>query len=362
MQFDHDSQMNSEEGDRLIFLVSQPRTGSTLLQRILGQSQDIHTSSEAWVLLRPLWGISTGRVPGTASYDSAIAQSALEEFIAGLPDGITDYYRGCALMYSYLYKKSLQDSGRQFYLDKTPRYYTILREIAQVFPKAKFIILARNPLAVMESILRTYLKLEWAQLYRHRGDLLIAPQALIDARDSLGERALYVNYEALIANPTEIVGRICSFLGVRFDERMITSYLTDIRRWSLGDPVTIYQERNIRGDFRERWKEMLVDPQFRIAAAGYLDALGSKLVAELGYDANALQNEIAARPTCPLVKIFCVNWKTLLSSAFVEAEAHAIDCKRHSLVSRLENRIKRHWIATAQWCRTLMKRPHVPEQ
>src|SRR6516165_4829830 len=40
-----------QDGSNLIFLFSQPRAGSTLLQRILGRHPDIHTVAEPWIML-----------------------------------------------------------------------------------------------------------------------------------------------------------------------------------------------------------------------------------------------------------------------------------------------------------------------
>ena len=50
------------------------------------------------------------------------------------------------LMYSHLYNCALKDTGKKFFfLDKTPRYHYIISEIYRTFPKAKLIILLRNP-------------------------------------------------------------------------------------------------------------------------------------------------------------------------------------------------------------------------
>jgi len=55
-----------------------------------------------------------------------------------------------------LYNRALEVAGKRFFLDKTPRYYFIIPELKNVFPEAKFIILLRNPLAVLSSILNTW--------------------------------------------------------------------------------------------------------------------------------------------------------------------------------------------------------------
>jgi len=43
------------QGENMIFLISQPRAGSTLSQRMLGSHPDIYTVSEPWLMLHPLY-------------------------------------------------------------------------------------------------------------------------------------------------------------------------------------------------------------------------------------------------------------------------------------------------------------------
>ena len=44
-------------GHDLIFLISQPRSGSTLLQRMLAGHSWIQTSAETWLMLHPAYGL-----------------------------------------------------------------------------------------------------------------------------------------------------------------------------------------------------------------------------------------------------------------------------------------------------------------
>ena len=44
-------------GENLIFIISQPRSGSTLLQRMLSGNKDIKTSAETWLMLHPLYAV-----------------------------------------------------------------------------------------------------------------------------------------------------------------------------------------------------------------------------------------------------------------------------------------------------------------
>ena len=51
--------MDGKQGENLIFIISQPRAGSTLLQRILGGHPEIHTAAEPWIMLHPLYALKS---------------------------------------------------------------------------------------------------------------------------------------------------------------------------------------------------------------------------------------------------------------------------------------------------------------
>lgn len=77
--------MDAEQlSNNLIFLISQPRAGSTMLQQMLGSHPDIHTS-EPWLMLHPLYALKSDGYQ--AEYDTRLAQEAMGSFVQTLPDG-----------------------------------------------------------------------------------------------------------------------------------------------------------------------------------------------------------------------------------------------------------------------------------
>ena len=149
-----------------IFLFSLPRSGSTLLQRILASHPLICTASEPWLLLPMFYGL---RAEGTyAEYNHHSVHNALADFINALPEGRLDYLRQLNRFVTGLYQ-SVSVSGERYFLDKTPRYHLVVDEILETFPSAKFIFLWRNPLAVIGSSLETFGNGKW-RLYEYRID------------------------------------------------------------------------------------------------------------------------------------------------------------------------------------------------
>ena len=84
-----------QEGENLIFLISQPRAGSTMSQRILGSHPNIYTVSEPWILLGPLYPLHFDNFD--AEYDARLFKTAWQSFFQQLPKGEEAYYQGLRL-------------------------------------------------------------------------------------------------------------------------------------------------------------------------------------------------------------------------------------------------------------------------
>ena len=84
-----------------VFIISLPRAGSTLLQRMLGSHPQIATASEPWILL-PLLSVDR---PGSAQTDYGfdLSRKALQDFWRLLPNGRAQYVRAVGKLAQSLY-------------------------------------------------------------------------------------------------------------------------------------------------------------------------------------------------------------------------------------------------------------------
>ncbi len=288
--------MNS--GENLIFLISQPRAGSTLLQKILGGHSNIHTISEPWIALHPLVAL---RRTGVSAYHShLLAREATLNFLSYVPGGEDTYFEGVRQMLNHLYTAVLGPSGKTVFLDKTPRYYFIVPELRRVFPRARFVFLIRNPLATFASILESWVQNPlFASLYAFRTDFLhdviTAPEILASVMESPSGDDTFVRYEDLVHAPAAQIERLCKQLGVPYQSDMIEYGTGNLPHWTFGDQTTVYSERRPIAERAERWRWTLrPDTPWNGLACSYLGAIGRVTVERLGYDYDSISAALAA--------------------------------------------------------------------
>jgi len=284
-------------GEGLIFLISLPRSGSTMLQRVLGSHPDIHTTAEPWVMLHPLYALKhTGL---EAEYDASTCRQALGDFMKELPTGEEGYYTAVRKMACSLYRQATVSAGKSRFLDKTPRYFNVLPELMQAFPKAKFVLLLRNPLAVLASVLDTWFdrNIKAYESSSHFRDMLEGPRLLAEAIETFGDNLIVTRYEDVVADTQAEVHRLCEFLELPFFEPMLEYGARPAPTGECGDPQKVNVHNAPVEDYVETWKGLLSLDGIRQYAARYLDSIGDKVLSQLGYSLTTLSLELEA---CPL--------------------------------------------------------------
>jgi LPS sulfotransferase NodH len=219
--------------DRPVFIVSSPRSGSTLLFETLAKVPNVYTiGDESHALIEGIAGLhpasrefSSNRL--TAVDASAAVASALRSRL----------------------DRELRDrdgnapppDGRIRVLEKTPKNSLRVPFLARIFPEARFVYLHRDVRQTLSSMIeawqsgrfRTYPRLPgWSGL---PWSLLLVPgwreligrplaeivarqwqattQVLLDDLDELpGERWTAVRYDDFIADPQAAIGRLCARL------------------------------------------------------------------------------------------------------------------------------------------------------
>lgn len=284
-----------------IFIFSLPRSGSTLLQRILMGHQMICSTAEPWILLPLSYSNKNSGI--ITEYNQATCYRAIEDFVSNLPNKEDDYYESLAEFVNKLYSKQC-NKNEIYFLDKTPRYYLIIPEIARMFPEAKFIFLFRNPVAVLSSVITTWHKGRMRIGSNHL-DLYDGPHLLEEGRKLLKDKSITVKYEDLVNDLDTEIKKILLYLDLPFDQ------LTHINSYNelggrLGDKKT--SKKKIHQDSTEKWKSVLNTRFRKRFAKKYVDKLGKNTIENSGYVIDDIKGEIdSIKPTIHLFRFDRTN-------------------------------------------------------
>lgn len=295
-------------GQNLIFILSQPRSGSTLLQRVLAAHPRIVTTAEPWLMLHPIYAFRSDGI--RTEYDHSLATSALKSYLDNVPNGYEKYQDAIRHFAVSLYNSSLARSEANRFVDKTPRYYYITDELIHLFPNAKFILLFRNPVAVLSSILSTHVQGHWPLLTRYKDDLILAPERLTRLKEQTDENVHTLRYEQFVMQPEKTTASICDFLEISFKRSMIDYGDIQGPPGSLGDKYEVNRAKRPHTDRVDVWKELARDEQTRDLALAYLRELGKKTVALMGYDSQIIEHELNSERHSTNVQI--TTWNELM--------------------------------------------------
>lgn len=185
-----------------IFIVGQPRTGTTLIERIITAHSDVHSAGEL-----QQFGQSIKRMTGLSSLGLITAEMA--EAAVGL-----DMERLGRL---YLETSRTMRGDLPRFVDKMPVNYLYLPLIAAALPNARIIHVVRDP---ADACFASYKQLfadayfhsyDQAEMARHHGRYARLTKRW---KQMLGDRILEVNYEDVVEDVPANARRIIEFLGL----------------------------------------------------------------------------------------------------------------------------------------------------
>ena len=277
-----------------IFLLSLPRSGSTLVQRVLASTPEIATAPEPWFLLPQVYALRERGVE--AEYVQVSSARAIRGFADRLPNGIDDYHATVRDLALRLYDLAAGDAQGRYFLDKTPRYHLIVDELFELFPDARFVFLWRNPLAVAASIVDTWAKGRWA-VQRWHVDLFDGVTNLTDGFREHEGAALSVRFEDLVGDPLTAWPLLFDHLDLPFDPAVLTAFSELRLDGRMGDPTGVERYRELSTEPLEKWKATMRSPIRKHWARDYLRWIGAERLAIMGFDLEELLRELDTVPS-----------------------------------------------------------------
>lgn len=201
-----------------VFVVGMWRSGTSLLYTLLNQHPGIALMYEADLPLLQRLFQNAGSKPDWLErwefWNSALTRHRIDS--RQIPGRIPNLPCAAEIVWK-------QYAGEALYGEKSPNYYDSLQWLSREFPKARFVVIWRNPADICRSIIRAR---NGSPFFAKRG---ITHRALIGCRklkrecEALISRDVplhQIQYEEMIREPERVLAGICSFLEIPFDPQM----------------------------------------------------------------------------------------------------------------------------------------------
>jgi hypothetical protein len=257
---------------RPFFILSAPRSGSTLLATMLGVHRRIVT------LMESFWFVAASRelkrlrrnMPVETRGDRMVAfletVDALEQ-LSTPPQALRAIVAEHARQSDQILPALVEEFARRakpsadVWCEKTPPHAFYLDDVEREFPDTRYIYLARDPRANVHSLAKPTYE-DYSDDWQVSAHLYAKFNGTIERRLAriAPERHLRLHYEDLIARPREVLQRCCDFLRIEFDDAMLAH--ERVRR-NLAGLGSMKAADALTTDFVDEWRRALTPVQIR---------------------------------------------------------------------------------------------------
>ena len=193
---------------RALFIIGMPRTGTTLLERILSSHSKVISLGELQEFPRAVKQLAGTRSP--VVLDEETLSAALDADMGALGEA---------------YAGMLSDRARpdKFFIDKLPLNFYCVGFIMAALPRAKVICLRRNPMDTILSNYRQLFALNFSY-YNYHYDLADTARFFVEFdrlmsfwQSRFGDRFYQLDYETLVESPEQSTREILEYLGLEWE-------------------------------------------------------------------------------------------------------------------------------------------------
>jgi len=222
--------LNNPRSVAPFFIVSSGRSGTTLLRRLLESHSSVHIPPEIHGLQNATLRYKRNRFKSWdevvdlvisnyehgdsfRDYDACLIDLVLE--LKSLPSEDRSLARIISSIYRY-HAEHVASRKNVVLGDKTPLNVRAIDEIVEVFPDARIIHMLRDGIDVVYSMVEM----------KRYDDIDSAIDRWTDSIDCIREakrnhpaNLLEIRYEELVAEPLDVVKRVCEFIGSSYSEK-----------------------------------------------------------------------------------------------------------------------------------------------
>lgn len=209
-------------GMRQAFLVGSPRSGTTLLERVLDAHPDIVAAPETPIWRGDVWfpllkefqdsGLFRNGAPSERELLDAVTVEQIHV-------GFKTYRRGMDAVME-------RTIGPNLLVDKNPSYFSLIVPIARMFPSASLLVALRDPRAIVWSCFTQSLPINpesvaYLDLATAVEQTKVWLERWLLLRGRLAMPWREVRYESVVRDLAGESGKTLQFLGVSWDEKVM---------------------------------------------------------------------------------------------------------------------------------------------
>lgn len=226
-----------------IFVIGMPRTGTTLVDRILSSHPDVGSAGELQAM--PLAVKEVAATPSRVVVDAATILASL----GADPQGLGERYMARATPH--------RPAGRVRFVDKLPANILYVGHIARALPNARIVCLRRNPMDTVWSNFKN-LFAPGSPYYFYSNDLMDTARyyARFDRLMAFWQRRfpgriLELSYEALVADQEGETRRLLEHCELDWDANTLAFHENQA---AVATPSAAQVRRPINADAVGRWR------------------------------------------------------------------------------------------------------------
>lgn len=288
----------ASRADPILFILSPPRSGSTLLRVMLAGHSRLFSPQELYLGCFSDMAAHDRHLGGTVLNMGVIATIAELLSRTGAWNLYVQWTQR-AVPTAEVYSFFTSRLGGRTLVDKSPLFFppqAVIRRLASLFPRARFVHLVRHPVACIGSYVRErfhrifpetsgidpYDCGEWVWTRVHEG--------ILELEAELGPGRMHrLYFEDLTGDPERALRRLCPSLGLSFEPALLTPYSGHrmvAGGFQVGDPNFTHYT-SIRADKAQASRDGVIPHGLRDETLAVAE--------RLGYDPKTLATERPGR-------------------------------------------------------------------
>jgi hypothetical protein len=238
-----------------VFIVGMPRSGTTLLQGILCNSRTYFPMLETHFFSRVAYGLPEKNF--SRKNRKQMRRILRRKSKIYVPEIVWPEFQSQKEIFEYIIG-TFNRQNKNTFLEKTPRHVFFYLQILKYYPDAKFICMIREPKNTVSSMLTMSQKREKSVL---RISLFYNKIANAIIKIMPNRNVVVVKYEDLVDHSDQTLKKICQFVNIPFDSKLIKTVTAPAG--IISEP---WQNKNIdlktiQQNNSERWREVLNEGQ-----------------------------------------------------------------------------------------------------